>query len=57
MTIKEYRKNGNPNGNKGAVARNEYGGQVEYIAVTATTSKSFKTEKGARKFMERMGYS
>lgn len=55
--IKEYRKNGNPNGNPGTIYKNEYGGEILYITTTATRDgKDYKTLKGAENFMKRRGY-
>lgn len=42
--------------NKGSIGKNEYAGEVTYIAVTEVSSKSFKTLSGAKKYMEQMGY-
>lgn len=48
----EYKKGGNA----GAIADNSKGENKEYVAVTADTSKWFKTLKGAERFMESQGY-
>lgn len=37
--------------NTGAIIINVYGGKTEYIAVTVTTSKTYKTLKGAEKML------
>ena len=43
--------------NKGAIIINVYGGKTEYIAVTISTSKTYKTLKGAEKMMEFFEYN
>lgn len=42
--------------NKGAVIENIYAGQKSYIAVTISTSKTFKSLKGAEKYMDKFEY-
>ena len=41
---------------KGGISDNTYAGEKTYIACTATNSKTFKTLKGAEKFMAKNGY-
>lgn len=48
MEIIDYKKR-NSAENTGAIIINVYGGKKEYIAVTVTTSKAYKTLKGAEK--------
>lgn len=43
-------------GLSGGIAINEYAGETNYIAVTVSNSKSYKTLKGAEKFMIKNGY-
>lgn len=38
------------------IAINEYAGKTSFIATTYSTSKTFKTEKGANKWLNKMGY-
>lgn len=40
----------------GAIAVNEYNGNLSYIAVTASSSKTFKSMKGAEKYMAKFNY-
>lgn len=56
MEIIDYAKRGSKE-NTGAIIINVYGGKKEYIAVTVTTSKTYKTLKGAEKMMEFFEYS
>lgn len=51
MEIIDYLKRGSKE-NTGAIIINVYGGRTEYIAVTVTTSKTYKTLKGAEKMMK-----
>ena len=60
LKIKEYgnyrlRKKGSKE-DKGAIIINVYGNEKEYIAVTISTSKTYKTLKGAEKMMSFFGY-
>lgn len=55
MEIIDYAKRGSKE-NTGAIIINVYGGRTEYIAVTVTTSKTYKTLKGAEKMMEFFEY-
>ena len=55
MEIIDYVKRGSKE-NTGAIIINVYGGKTEYIAVTVTTSKTYKTLKGAEKMMEFFEY-
>lgn len=55
MEIIDYAKKGSKE-NTGAIIINVYGGKTEYIAVTVTTSKTYKTLKGAEKMMEFFEY-
>ena len=41
---------------KGGITINNYAGVTTYIAVTIATSKTFKSLKGAEKFMTDRGY-
>lgn len=41
----------------GAISIVEYAGNVSFIAVTAGASKTYKTFKGAEKFMLKNGYT
>ena len=38
------------------ITTNEYAGQTSFIATTYSASKTFKTEKGAEKWLTKMGY-
>lgn len=40
----------------GSIMVNEYAGQASYIAVTASASKTYKSLKGAEKFMAEYNY-
>lgn len=40
----------------GSIAVNEYNGNLSYIAVTASSSKTFKSMKGAEKYMAEFNY-
>lgn len=42
--------------NKGAIMSDIYEGKIIYTAVTATSSKDFKSLKSAEKFMQKFGY-
>lgn len=42
--------------NKGSIMENTYAGEVSYIAVTISSSKTFKSVKGAEKYMSKFGY-
>lgn len=55
MEIIDYVKR-NSKEDKGAIMINVYGSEKEYIAVTISTSKTYKTLKGAEKMMEFFGY-
>lgn len=56
MEIIDYAKRGSEE-NTGAIIINVYGGKKGiYIAVTVTTSKTYKTLKGAEKMMEFFEY-
>lgn len=55
MEIIDYAKRGSKE-NTGAIIVNVYGGKTEYIAVTVTTSKTYKTLKGAEKMMKFFEY-
>lgn len=55
MEIIDYVKR-NSKEDKGAIIINVYGGMKEYIAVTISTSRTYKTLKGAEKMMEFFGY-
>lgn len=55
MEIIDYVKRGSKE-NTGAIIINVYGGKTEYTAVTVTTSKTYKTLKGAEKMMEFFEY-
>lgn len=50
MEIIDYVKRGSKE-DKGAIIINVYGNEKEYIAVTISTSKTYKTLKGAEKMM------
>ena len=50
MEIIDYIKRGSKE-NTGAIIINVYGGKTEYIAVTGSCSKTYKTLKGAEKMM------
>lgn len=56
MEIIDYAKRGSKE-NTGAIIINVYGSKKEYIAVTVSTSKTYKTLKGAEKMMEFFGYN
>jgi len=47
----------NENGNKGGIVRNINTGTTTYIAVTASSSKTFKSLKGAKNFMAKFNYN
>jgi hypothetical protein len=49
----DYKKGGN----KGAIMEVEYAGVTTFTAVTATTSKDYKSLKGAKAFMAKQGYT
>lgn len=55
MEIIDYVKRGSKE-DTGAIIINVYGGKTKYIAVTATTSKTYKTLEGAEKMMEFLEY-
>lgn len=55
MEIIDYVKRGSKE-NTGAIIINVYGGKTEYIAVTVTSSKTYKTLKGAEKMMKFFEY-
>ena len=55
MEIIDYVKRGSKE-DKGAIIINVYGGKTEYIAVTISTSKTYKTLKGAEKMMDFFEY-
>ena len=55
MEIIDYKKR-NSKETTGAIIINVYGGKKEYIAVTVSTSKTYKTLKGAEKMMDFFGY-
>ena len=55
MEVIDYIKRGSKE-NTGAIIINVYGSKKEYIAVTVTTSKTYKTLKGAEKMMEFFEY-
>ena len=55
MEIIDYVKRGSKE-DKGAIIINVHGGKKEYIAVTISTSKTYKTLKGAEKMMEFFEY-
>lgn len=55
MEIIDYIKRGSKE-STGAIIINVYGGRTEYIAVTVSTSKTYKTLKGAEKMMEFFEY-
>jgi len=42
--------------NKGAILENGYSDSITYIAVTAASSKDFKSLKGAEKYMTKFEY-
>ena len=50
MEVIDYKKR-NSKEDKGAIIINVYGGRTEYIAITVTTSNTYKTLKGAEKMM------
>lgn len=41
----------------GTIMVNEYNGNLSYIAVTASSSKTFKSMKGAEKYMAKFNYA
>jgi len=53
MKIVKYYKNANKAGNEGSIAYIE---NNRYLAVTKVDSKTYKTLKGAEKFMSKYGY-
>ena len=53
MIITNYKKE---NGNKGAMIKNINGEEIAFIAVTAVSSKEYKSLKGAEKCMTKFGY-
>ena len=53
MTTTNYIKG---KSNKGGIMENIYAGQKSYIAVTVATSKTFKSLKGAQKYMAKFDY-
>lgn len=55
MEIIDYKKR-NSEENMGAIIINVYGGRTEYIAVTASTSKTYKSLKKAESMMEFFDY-
>ena len=55
MEIIDYAKRGSKE-NTGAIMIDVYGSEKAYIAVTISTSKTYKTLKGAEKMMEFFGY-
>lgn len=55
MEIIDYVKR-NSKEDKGAIIINVYGSEKEYIAVTISTSKTYKTLKGAEKMMKFFEY-
>ena len=55
MEIIDYVKRGSKE-DKGAIIINVYGNEKEYIAVTISTSKTYKTLKGAERMMDFFGY-
>lgn len=56
MEIIDYKKR-NSKETTGAIIINVCGGKTEYIAVTVSTSKTYKTLKGAEKMMEFFEYN
>lgn len=50
------RKKKNSKEDKGAIMIDVYGSEKAYIAVTISTSKTYKTLKGAERMMESFGY-
>ena len=55
MEIIDYVKK-NSKEDKGAIMIDAYGSEKAYIAVTISTSKTYKTLKGAEKMMKFFGY-
>lgn len=55
MEIIDYVKR-NSREDKGAIMIDMYGSEKAYIAVTISTSKTYKTLKGAERMMESFGY-
>lgn len=55
MEIIDYVKK-NSKEDKGAIMIDVYGSEKAYIAVTISTSKTYKTLKGAEKMMKFFGY-
>lgn len=56
ITYSDYQK-GDSAEDKGCVMINEFPlGQSQYIAITVATSKTFKSIKGAEKYMLSLGY-
>ena len=55
MEIIDYVKR-NSKEDKGAIIINVYRGKTEYIAITISTSKTYKTLKDAEKMMEFLEY-
>lgn len=55
MEIIDYAKRGSKD-DKGAIIINVYGSKKEYIAVTISTSRTYKTLKGAEKMMDFFEY-
>lgn len=55
MEIIDYVKR-NSKEDKGAIMIDVYGSEKTYIAVTISTSKTYKTLKGAERMMEFFGY-
>lgn len=55
MEIIDFVKRGSKEG-KGAIIINVYGNEKEYIAVTISTSKTYKTLKDAERMMDFFGY-
>jgi hypothetical protein len=54
-TYIEYKK-GKKQDIKTGITVNEYAGQTNFIAVTQSQSKTFKTEDGADKWLAKQGY-
>ena len=50
--VNEYVKGGK----KGSIAENIHEGYTTYVAVTPTASKTFKSLKGAERFMTKLEY-
>lgn len=55
MEIIDYVKK-NSKEDKGAIMIDVYGNEKAYIAVTISTSKTYKTLKGAERMMDFFGY-